>query len=84
MQNVQNEGKNIKNIRFCKALFRDFLIFAPKINQHYRVNKMKKLYFKPEFKVVEIKEADIIATSDPTTRNYNFEGYEEDRNTFIF
>ncbi len=27
---------------------------------------MKKLYFKPDFKVVEIKEADIICTSGGT------------------
>ncbi len=34
---------------------------------------MKKLYFKPEFKVVEIKEADIIATSTSAQN----EDYEE-------
>ena len=41
---------------------------------------MKKLYFKPEFKVVEINEADIICTS-PGVSAFSIEegaGYEEE------
>lgn len=41
---------------------------------------MKKLYFKPEFKVVEINEADIICTSD-TVNAFSIEenaGYSEE------
>ena len=40
---------------------------------------MKKLYFKPEFKVVEINEADIICTSPVSA--FSIEegaGYEEE------
>ena len=42
----------------------------------------KKKYLSPDAKVIQVKPAEIICTSDPQTKSYQFEEYEEDDNAF--